>query len=198
MWSTRAMPNTPGGCRRRSCCGSCAAASASPAPIPTTCARRMRIWPRWVSPTRFWRISRRRCEGGEVGLAGEIRDNRPAVARVVGEAMDVHLGRPVGAHAGGPGLALRGAEGGLCRDDVDEARDALGVAPDGDHHPLRHLGTKAPTLRSFHLRFPTEDSCLDHLMRTRFGERLTCFKCQKQARYYRARGRRSYACEHCG
>src|SRR5215208_2488088 len=140
MWSTRAMPNTPGGCRRRSCCGSCAAASASPAPIPTTCARRMRIWPRWVSPTRFWRISRRRCEGGEVGLAGETRDNRPAVARVVGEAMDVHLGRPVGAHAGGPGLALRGAEGGLCRDDVDEARDALGVAPDGDQHPLRHLG----------------------------------------------------------
>jgi transposase-like protein len=35
-------------------------------------------------------------------------------------------------------------------------------------------------------------------MRTRFGERLTCFKCQKQATYYRVKRRRSYECEHCG
>jgi hypothetical protein len=39
--------------------------------------------------------------------------------------------------------ALRSAERGFCRDDVDEARDALGVASDGDHHPLRHLGRVA-------------------------------------------------------
>jgi transposase-like protein len=35
-------------------------------------------------------------------------------------------------------------------------------------------------------------------MRVRFGERLTCFKCQKQATYYRTKGRRSFTCEHCG
>jgi transposase-like protein len=35
-------------------------------------------------------------------------------------------------------------------------------------------------------------------MRTRFGERLTCFKCQKEATYYRTKGRRSFTCEHCG
>lgn len=60
------------------------------------------------------------------------------------------------------------------------------------------MATKGPTIRDFQKRFPTEDACLDHLMRTRFGERLTCFKCQKQATYYRVKRRRSYECEHCG
>jgi hypothetical protein len=35
-------------------------------------------------------------------------------------------------------------------------------------------------------------------MRTRFGERLTCFKCLRGARYYRVKARRCYECEHCG
>jgi transposase len=35
-------------------------------------------------------------------------------------------------------------------------------------------------------------------MRTRFGERFTCFKCQKEATYYRVKGRRAFECEHCG
>jgi transposase len=57
---------------------------------------------------------------------------------------------------------------------------------------------KGPTIREFQERFPDEDTCLNHLMRIRFGERLTCFKCQKQATYYRVKGRRSFECEHCG
>ena len=60
------------------------------------------------------------------------------------------------------------------------------------------MARKGPNIQAFNKRFPDEDSCLDHLMRVRFGERLTCFKCQKQATYYRVRGRRSYVCEHCG
>jgi transposase-like protein/predicted RNA-binding Zn-ribbon protein involved in translation (DUF1610 family) len=60
------------------------------------------------------------------------------------------------------------------------------------------MSTKAPTLRQFQDRFPTEDSCLEHLMRVRFGDRHDCAKCGKSAHYYRARGRRSYACEYCG
>lgn len=60
------------------------------------------------------------------------------------------------------------------------------------------MATKGPTIREFQERFPTEDSCLDHLMRVRFGERLTCFKCQREARYYRVKARRSFECEHCG
>ena len=55
-----------------------------------------------------------------------------------------------------------------------------------------------PNLRDFQKRFPDEEACLTHLMRVRFGERLTCFKCQKQATYYRVKNRRSFECEHCG
>src|SRR5688572_32516573 len=60
------------------------------------------------------------------------------------------------------------------------------------------MKTKAPTLRQFQDRFPTEESCLDHLMRVRYGERHDCDKCGKSARFYRVKARRSYACEHCG
>lgn len=35
-------------------------------------------------------------------------------------------------------------------------------------------------------------------MRTRFGDRHECGKCGKQAKFYRVKARRSYACEWCG
>lgn len=57
---------------------------------------------------------------------------------------------------------------------------------------------KGPNIREFNKRFPDEDTCLNHLMRVRYGERLTCFKCQKEAIYYRVKKRRSFECEHCG
>ena len=57
---------------------------------------------------------------------------------------------------------------------------------------------KRSNIRDFQKRFPDEDSCLTHLMRTRLGERLKCFKCLKQATYYRVKARRSFECEHCG
>lgn len=60
------------------------------------------------------------------------------------------------------------------------------------------MSTKAPTLRQFQDRFPTEESCLDHLMRVRYGNRHDCEKCGKSAKFYRVKARRSYACEHCG
>lgn len=60
------------------------------------------------------------------------------------------------------------------------------------------MAIKGPNIRDFHKRFPDEDTCLVHLMRTRFGERLTCFKCHKEATYYRVKARRSFECEHCG
>lgn len=60
------------------------------------------------------------------------------------------------------------------------------------------MSTKAPTLRQFQDRFPTEDSCLEHLMRVRFGDRHDCEKCGRNAHFYRAKARRSYACEYCG
>lgn len=60
------------------------------------------------------------------------------------------------------------------------------------------MAQKMSNIREFQKRFPDEDACLTHLMRTRFGERLTCFKCQKQATYYRVKARRAFECEHCG
>lgn len=60
------------------------------------------------------------------------------------------------------------------------------------------MSNKGPTLRQFQDRFPTEDSCLEHLMRVRFGDRHDCAKCGKSAHFYRVKERRSYACEYCG
>ena len=57
---------------------------------------------------------------------------------------------------------------------------------------------KRSNISDFQKRFPDEDSCLTHLFRTRFGERLKCFKCLKLATYYRVKARRSFECEHCG
>lgn len=58
--------------------------------------------------------------------------------------------------------------------------------------------SKQPTLRQFQDRFPTEESCLEHLKIVRFGDRHECEKCGKDAQFYRVAKRRSYACEHCG
>jgi transposase len=60
------------------------------------------------------------------------------------------------------------------------------------------MARKGPNIQAFTRQFPDDDACLNHLMRVRYGERLTCFKCQKQATYYRVKGRRSFVCEHCG
>lgn len=57
---------------------------------------------------------------------------------------------------------------------------------------------KGPNIKAFNQRFPDEDTCLNHLFRTRYGERLTCFKCHKDATYYRVKARRCFECEHCG
>lgn len=58
--------------------------------------------------------------------------------------------------------------------------------------------SKAPTLRQFQAQFPTEESCLDHIMRQRFGDRHECAGCGKSAHYYRVSTRRAYVCEYCG
>ena len=63
---------------------------------------------------------------------------------------------------------------------------------------IEGMKQKPATISAFNKRFPNEDVCLDHLMRVRYGERLTCFQCQRDAKFYRAKERRSYACEHCG
>ena len=58
--------------------------------------------------------------------------------------------------------------------------------------------TKQPNILEFTERFPTDDACLEHLMRVRYGERHACSKCGREARYYRVKKRYCYECEHCG
>lgn len=56
--------------------------------------------------------------------------------------------------------------------------------------------SKAPTLRQFQDRFPTEDSCLDHLFQVRYAG-TDCPKCSRPVKYSRVKGRRSYQCQWC-
>lgn len=60
------------------------------------------------------------------------------------------------------------------------------------------MKTKSPTLRQFLDQFPTEELCLDHIMRQRFGIQHECASCGRLAKFYRVKARRSYACEWCG
>src|SRR5690348_1906680 len=56
--------------------------------------------------------------------------------------------------------------------------------------------TKAPTLRQFQDRFPTEDSCLDHLFQVRYAG-TDCPKCHRPLKYTRIAKRRAYQCQWC-
>lgn len=56
--------------------------------------------------------------------------------------------------------------------------------------------TKGPSLRQFQDRFPTEDSCLDHLFQVRYAG-TDCPKCSRPVRYSRVKGRRAYQCQWC-
>ena len=60
------------------------------------------------------------------------------------------------------------------------------------------MRTKSPTLRQFLDQFPTEDACLEHLMRIRFDDRHDCSKCGRNAHFYRVKARKVYSCEYCG
>jgi transposase len=60
------------------------------------------------------------------------------------------------------------------------------------------VAVRGRSVRALQRRFPSEEACLDELMRVRFGNRLRCVNCKKPARYYRVRARRSFECEHCG
>jgi transposase len=52
------------------------------------------------------------------------------------------------------------------------------------------------TLREFQDRFPTEDSCLDHLFQVRYAG-TNCPKCDRPVNYSRVKGRRAYQCAWC-
>ncbi|HEX6374997.1 MAG TPA: IS1595 family transposase [Allosphingosinicella sp.] len=57
--------------------------------------------------------------------------------------------------------------------------------------------SKAPTLRQFQQRFPTEEACLDHLFQVRYGTGFECPGCKRPAKFSRVKARRSYQCQWC-
>jgi transposase-like protein len=59
------------------------------------------------------------------------------------------------------------------------------------------MAQKAPTLRQFQDRFPTEEACLDHLFQVRFGTDFECPGCARPAKFSRVKARRSYQCQWC-
>ena len=50
----------------------------------------------------------------------------------------------------------------------------------------------------FYKRFPDDDTCLDHLMKVRYGSEFDCPSCERPAKFYRIKKRKAYECEWCG
>lgn len=60
------------------------------------------------------------------------------------------------------------------------------------------MAEKPTTIKQFFERFPSDDACLEHVMRVRFGLEGKCPKCEWQTKYYRIAKRRAYECTWCG
>lgn len=55
------------------------------------------------------------------------------------------------------------------------------------------------TVRDFFARFPTDDACLEHLMKVRYGgTELGCPKCEKHSKFHRLKDKPAYSCQYCG
>lgn len=54
------------------------------------------------------------------------------------------------------------------------------------------------TVRQFFQRFPSDEACLEHVMKVRFGLRHECAKCGKDATFHKLANRPAYSCSQCG
>jgi transposase len=54
------------------------------------------------------------------------------------------------------------------------------------------------TIRDFFRQFPNDESCVEHLFETRFGQGHVCPRCEKSAKWYRIQAERAYSCQWCG
>lgn len=60
------------------------------------------------------------------------------------------------------------------------------------------MANKAPTVRDFLARFPTDEACLDHLLEVRYGKHSHCPKCGAETKWHRIKKEPAYVCNHCG
>jgi transposase len=54
------------------------------------------------------------------------------------------------------------------------------------------------TFLEFEKQFPDDDACLDFIFKEKYGKLEVCPKCNKEARFKRVYGRKSYQCQHTG
>lgn len=54
------------------------------------------------------------------------------------------------------------------------------------------------TVQDFFKRFPDDESCLQHLMITRYGQELACPKCHKHGKFSKIKKLPAYQCAWCG
>lgn len=57
---------------------------------------------------------------------------------------------------------------------------------------------KQLTFKEFFQTFPDDETCLDHLMKVRYGFEHTCRKCERSSKFSRVSSQRAYACQFCG
>jgi len=57
--------------------------------------------------------------------------------------------------------------------------------------------TKPLSVLQFFKEFPDDSTCLDHLMKVRYGESLDCPKCSKHGKFHRVIKRPVYSCQWC-
>lgn len=57
---------------------------------------------------------------------------------------------------------------------------------------------KSFNVQDFFKRFPTDDACLDHLMKVRYGQPVECPKCHKVGTFARLSKMPAYSCPWCG
>lgn len=56
---------------------------------------------------------------------------------------------------------------------------------------------KPMTIKQFQSKFPTDDACLEHLFKTRYGAKPVCSRCGLAGGFHRLRGLPAYTCN-CG
>ena len=57
---------------------------------------------------------------------------------------------------------------------------------------------KPQTIQQFFKQYPSDDACLEHLMKVRYGLEGFCPKCGAETKFSRVRSQRAYACQWCG
>lgn len=54
------------------------------------------------------------------------------------------------------------------------------------------------SFREFLEFFPDDESCLNHLFETRFGQNYSCPRCKQKTKWHRIKAERAYSCQRCG